>query len=264
VPAELGLTVAGQATGHNAAPMGDLGGTILLSTRRMREVSVDAVTMIARVDAGAIWGDVTPVAGAKGLAALAGSSHDVGIVGYTLGGGISWFARSHGLASSSVTDVSNEGSDRGERIVPEVTAELGDSVLGGRGGVDQAALSREYKHRWPLITHHDQLGHPSHHARAQADGQELTDRIDELGFIRGESAGATDAADAVDRERPQVAASARATPRNSCSAPSSGRTTSVKRALRCGSPPVSVRRMLAPTSRRAKSANCEKSSLAYS
>ena len=101
----LGLRVAAQATGHNAAPLGDLGGTILLSTRRMRGVSVDAAMMIARVDAGAIWGDLTPMAGANGLAALAGSSHDVGIVGYTLGGGLSWLARSHGLASSSVTAI---------------------------------------------------------------------------------------------------------------------------------------------------------------
>ena len=101
----LGLRVAAQGTGHNAAPLGELSGTILLSTRRMRAVSVDPASRIARVDAGAVWGDVTPAAGEHGLAALAGSSRGVGIVGYCLGGGISWFARSHGLAASSVTAI---------------------------------------------------------------------------------------------------------------------------------------------------------------
>lgn len=130
--AELGVRVAGQATGHNAAPMGDLAGTILLSTRRMREVSVDAATMIARVDAGAVWGDLTPVTGASGLAALAGSSHDVGIVGYTLGGGISWLARSHGLAASSVTAIEVVTADGELRRVDE--AEHSDLFWAMRGG----------------------------------------------------------------------------------------------------------------------------------
>ena len=40
-----------------------------------------------------IWQDVTAPASAYGLAPLAGSAHDVGVVGYTLGGGLSWLAR---------------------------------------------------------------------------------------------------------------------------------------------------------------------------
>lgn len=40
-----------------------------------------------------------------GLVGLAGSAHDVGVVGYTLGGGCSWLARKHGLAASHVTAV---------------------------------------------------------------------------------------------------------------------------------------------------------------
>jgi FAD/FMN-containing dehydrogenase len=37
-----------------------------------------------------------------GLAALAGSAEDVGVVGYTLGGGIGWLARRYGVACTSV------------------------------------------------------------------------------------------------------------------------------------------------------------------
>ncbi|MDT4893540.1 MAG: hypothetical protein QOE97_2575 [Pseudonocardiales bacterium] len=98
----LGLRVAAQATGHNAGPMGPLDGTILLKTSAMRGVTIDPEARFARVEAGALWMDVTGLAAKHGLAALAGSAADVGVVGYTLGGGLSWLGRSHGLAANSV------------------------------------------------------------------------------------------------------------------------------------------------------------------
>ena len=55
-------------------------------------------TSVARVEAGALWLDVTGPAYEAGLAPLAGSSPDVGVVGYTLGGGLSWLGRRYGLA----------------------------------------------------------------------------------------------------------------------------------------------------------------------
>ena len=99
----LGLRVAPQATGHNAAPLGPLDGTVLLRTSAMRDVVVDAGARTARVGAGALWADVTAAAAPHGLAGLAGTAADVGVVGYTLGGGVSWFGRSHGLAANHVT-----------------------------------------------------------------------------------------------------------------------------------------------------------------
>ncbi|MDT4915212.1 MAG: hypothetical protein QOC66_4340 [Pseudonocardiales bacterium] len=99
---ELGLRVAPQSTGHNAGPLGALDGTILLKTSQMRGVDIDPDARIARAEAGAQWMDVVPAAAKHGLAALAGSAPDVGVAGYTLGGGLSWLARSHGLASNSV------------------------------------------------------------------------------------------------------------------------------------------------------------------
>jgi hypothetical protein len=82
--------------------LGELADTVLLKMSGLRAVQVDPVTRIARAEAGAMWQDVTPVAAAHGLAALAGSAPDVGVAGYTLGGGLSWLARSHGLAANSV------------------------------------------------------------------------------------------------------------------------------------------------------------------
>ena len=99
------LRVAPQGTGHGAAALEALDDTILLKTERMRHVTIDPDTRIARAEAGAIWIDVVEAAAEYGLAALAGSSPDVGVVGYTLGGGLSWLARKHGIGANQVTAI---------------------------------------------------------------------------------------------------------------------------------------------------------------
>ncbi|HSO02140.1 MAG TPA: FAD-binding oxidoreductase [Gaiellaceae bacterium] len=102
---EHGLRVAPQGTGHGAAALGSLDGTILLKTERMRGVTIDPETLTARAEAGTIWIEVVEAAAEHGLAALAGSSPDVGVVGYTLGGGLSWLARKHGVGANQVTAI---------------------------------------------------------------------------------------------------------------------------------------------------------------
>jgi FAD/FMN-containing dehydrogenase len=129
-----GMRVAAQGTGHSAAPMGPLEGTILIKTSRMRDVEIDAEAKRARVGAGALWGEVVPAAAERGLAALAGSAKDVGVVGYTLGGGIGWLARRHGLACSSVLAVEAVTAD-GRIVRADVDGEpdLFWAVRGGGG-----------------------------------------------------------------------------------------------------------------------------------
>ena len=101
-----GLHVAGQSTGHNAHPLAaGLEHTVLVKTHRMRQVQIDAAARVARVEPGTLWMDVTYPAGEHGLAPLAGSSPDVGVAGYALGGGISWLARKYGLATNSVIGI---------------------------------------------------------------------------------------------------------------------------------------------------------------
>ena len=95
-----GMRVAPQGTGHGAEP---LEGAMLLKTSRMRRVDIDPAAGAFRAEAGALWQDVTVPAREHGLAALAGTSPNVGVTGYTLGGGIGWLARRYGLAANSVT-----------------------------------------------------------------------------------------------------------------------------------------------------------------
>jgi FAD binding domain/Berberine and berberine like len=97
-----GLRIAAQGTGHNAGPLGSLTDTVLLRTDKMRGIEIDPQARTARVEAGVVWIDVVHAAARHGLAALAGSSPDVGVVGYTLGGGLSFLGRRYGLAASNV------------------------------------------------------------------------------------------------------------------------------------------------------------------
>ena len=100
--AASGYRVAIQGTGHGAPSLGSLDGTVLVKTSAMRGVTIAPAALLARVEAGAVWADVVGAAAEHGLAALAGSSHDVGVAGYTLGGGVSSLSRRYGLAANSV------------------------------------------------------------------------------------------------------------------------------------------------------------------
>ena len=100
-----GLRIAPQGTGHNAPALGDLAGTVLMKMHKLRGVNVDPETRTVRAAAGTIWIEVVEAAAEHGLAALAGSSPDVGVVGYTLGGGLSWLARKHGIGTNQVTAI---------------------------------------------------------------------------------------------------------------------------------------------------------------
>jgi hypothetical protein len=100
--AENGLRVAAQGTGHGAAPLPDLGGTILLKTERMRGIEIDPEARSARVEAGVLSLELAEAAGEHGLTSLPGSSPDVGVVGYAVGGGLGWLGRAHGFACNSI------------------------------------------------------------------------------------------------------------------------------------------------------------------
>jgi FAD binding domain len=102
---ERGLRVAAQATGHNPGPLGSLEGTLILNTSMLRGVSIDPRARRVRVGAATKWEKVTPQLSELGLAGLHGSSPDVGIVGYSLGGGIGWLARKHGMQANAVTAI---------------------------------------------------------------------------------------------------------------------------------------------------------------
>jgi FAD/FMN-containing dehydrogenase len=132
--AAAGLRVAPQGTGHNAGPLGALDDVVLLRTSGLTGVTIDPVSRRATVGSGVLWLDVVEAAAPYGLAALHGSSPDVGVAGYSLGGGIGWFARQHGLQANSITAVEVVTADgQVRRVDGQSEPDLFWALRGGGG-----------------------------------------------------------------------------------------------------------------------------------
>jgi FAD binding domain len=129
-----GLRVAPQAGGHNPGPLGSLDDTLLVDVRELQEVSIDPGARRVRVGGGVRWESVSPRLSDYGLAALHGSSPDVGIAGYSLGGGMGWLARKYGLQANSVTAIELVTADgRAARVDAEHEPDLFWALRGGNG-----------------------------------------------------------------------------------------------------------------------------------
>ncbi|GAB1817645.1 FAD-binding oxidoreductase [Herbidospora sp. RD11066] len=127
-----GRRVGVMATGHGLnAPIED---GVLITTERMRDVTIDPVARTATLAAGVRWAQVIEAAAPYGLAPVNGSSARVGAVGYTLGGGSGPLSRAYGFAADHVRRVRLVD---GTGLVLEVDAdsdpELFWAVRGGKG-----------------------------------------------------------------------------------------------------------------------------------
>ncbi len=124
------LGVAVQGTGHgNVRPADD---ALLILTRAMNGVTIDPIAQTAHVEAGVKWGAVLDAAQQHGLAPLLGSSPTVGVVGYTLGGGLGWLGRKYGLSADNVIQYELVMADGSLRIA--TAQENSDLFWGLRGG----------------------------------------------------------------------------------------------------------------------------------
>jgi hypothetical protein len=150
---EAGLRIAAEGTGHAAGTLGtDLDDVLLVKTSAMTGVQVDAEALRVRVQAGALWDDVVRAVEPHGITVLHGSSPDVGVVGYTLGGGLGWYARALGLAAHSVTAATVVTSS-GEivRTDEHNDPELLWALRGGAGGNFAVVAELEFK-AYPFAT----------------------------------------------------------------------------------------------------------------
>jgi hypothetical protein len=130
--AEHRLPVSVQSTGHGANSAID--GGLLINTRRLQDLQIDPVERTARVGAGVKWRTVLEASVPHGLVGLHGSSTDVGVVGYTVGGGLPVLGRAHGFAADHVRSmdiVTADGALR--RIDADAEAELFALMCGGKG-----------------------------------------------------------------------------------------------------------------------------------
>ncbi len=124
-----GLRVAPQATGHNVSANGALDDALLVDVRNRQDVSIDPRAHRVRVGAGVKWERVAPLLSEHGVAGLHGSSPDVGIAGYSLGGGMGWLARRYGLQANSATAIELVLAD-GRHIRTDATYDPDDVFRG--------------------------------------------------------------------------------------------------------------------------------------
>ncbi len=126
------LPVAVEATGHGRRDRLQEG--VLITTGRMRGLSVDAPARTARVEAGVRWSEVVAAAAEHGLAPRNGSSPGVGAVGYTLAGGLGLLSRGLGWAADHVRSLDVVTWDgRQHRVTAAVDPELFRDLRGSGG-----------------------------------------------------------------------------------------------------------------------------------
>lgn len=129
------LRVTAQGSGHGALSLRSLEDTILVKTERMRGVEIDAEAQTARVEAGVLSLELSEAAQEHGLSFLPGSSPDVCVTGYTLGGGLSGLGRRYGFACNRVAAIELVTAD-GEQWKVDAGEEpdLFWALRGGGGG----------------------------------------------------------------------------------------------------------------------------------
>ena len=101
---KLGLPIAVRGGGHHGAGFGTNDDGLVIDLGRLKGIRVDPVARTARVEPGCVLADVDHATHAFGLALPTGILGTTGIAGLTLGGGIGYLSRGHGLTIDSLLE----------------------------------------------------------------------------------------------------------------------------------------------------------------
>ena len=163
---EAGLPLAIRGGGHSVAGTAVVDGGLVIDHSRLRAVSVDPGGLIADVEPGATWRDFDAATQVHRLATTGGLISSTGVAGFTLGGGIGWLVRKHGLACDNLIEadvVTAQGKTL--RAAGDGDADLLWALRGGGGNFGVVTRFRFRLHPLGEVTG-GLLGYPRHHALA--------------------------------------------------------------------------------------------------
>lgn len=139
------LPVAVRGGGHSVAGFSTCDDGVLIDLGLMRTVSVDADARVARAEPGVTGGDFDRATQKHGLATTLGVVSTTGIAGLTLGGGIGWLMRKHGLACDNLLSVDLVTADG--RLVTASTDENPDLFWALKGGGGNFGIVTSFDYR---------------------------------------------------------------------------------------------------------------------
>lgn len=97
-----GLELAVRGGGHSIPGYSTVDAGLVIDLAPMKGIDIDPDRAIARVGGGVLWRELDAAAQEYGLATTGGLVSTTGIAGFTLGGGIGWLMRKHGLACDNL------------------------------------------------------------------------------------------------------------------------------------------------------------------
>jgi FAD/FMN-containing dehydrogenase len=142
---ETGLQVAVRGGGHSFPGLSVCDGGVVIDLSPMRGIRVDPEARTARAQAGVLLGELDRETQAFGLAVPSGIVTHTGVAGLTLGGGIGWIMRKHGLTVDQLTGVDLVTAE-GEFVKASAT-ENADLFWGVRGGGGNFGIVTEFEFR---------------------------------------------------------------------------------------------------------------------